>query len=196
MEEISTDLRAWPAGGWAAAKTRVKTNGRWFYFYQPEDATPWNSREPVAFTATYRPPNHEHDPFQAYPDVPTHPTRQRLLDASRPARAPYSFPTGERQRALIPPAARNSLLVPPQTNEPEQGQLQIPMSKTLIHRQSPEQPDPPKPRRMLQANFGQSMPVLPIPSDLPRQQNEVPNLTASLSIQASLSWVGPPAVRL
>ncbi|OHT11935.1 hypothetical protein TRFO_18411 [Tritrichomonas foetus] len=43
-------------GGWKSAQMSAKINGRWTYFYKPENIKPLNAKEPINFTAPYIPP--------------------------------------------------------------------------------------------------------------------------------------------
>jgi hypothetical protein len=105
MYELCLDLKQWPAGGWQHSKTRAKVNGRWIYFFDPEHEEPWNSKEPVDFSTPYTPPNHQHEAFAVYPEIPTHPVRQpRLRDHDRP-KPPLSRMTASRAGHFVPLAS-------------------------------------------------------------------------------------------
>jgi hypothetical protein len=105
MYELCLDVKQWPAGGWEVSKTRAKVNGRWTYFFAPDQEEPWNAREPVDFSVPYVPPNHQGESFSAYPEVPAHPIRRACLRAHDRVKAPLSGIRNSQSGHSLPPAA-------------------------------------------------------------------------------------------
>lgn len=53
---MDIDIRQITSGGWESSQINVKVNGRWRYFYTPENSKPVNSKEPIQYGAGYKPP--------------------------------------------------------------------------------------------------------------------------------------------
>lgn len=53
------DLRRMKVGGWEASRLKSKVNGKWVYFYNPDNNELMNCKELIDFEKRYIPPNHK-----------------------------------------------------------------------------------------------------------------------------------------